>query len=199
MAAERATVDLGGFPFLTGFLKGRLGRVEVTVTGSSAAGGMRVARVQARFQDARFDRADVMALSRSRFAARTPVRGSEPIGRAEIVAQDLEDFVQSKIPEVEELLIGPSGIEVVFAISEDELSPPARYLPRIQDRRLVLLLVGRSGLSRTLVDAAERIERLLDLPPIPEGLQSDVQLENGRFVIEATGTQFEITIGEGTP
>lgn len=209
MAAERASLDLGGLPFLPGYLRGRVEKVEVEVIGATAR-GLRVASLQARFTDARLDASDVFGLLRTRYANRTAVRGTDVFARVEIVEDDLEVFAISQEPRVDTLRIRSSGVEVVFAEPDldgedgagddeegDEEGPTARFLPRVEDRRLVLKAVGRAGLSFEFREAVERIEGIIDLPRVPKGLQTDVQLGNGVFTLEAFGPSIELEIGEG--
>jgi hypothetical protein len=77
------------------------------------------------------------------------------------------------------------------------VSPPARFLPRIEDRKLILTLVGFAGVPRSLFDRAKRIEHSIDLPPIPEGVSVDVRLGQGSFTLEASGVKVDLLVGEG--
>lgn len=208
MAAEEASLDLGGFPFLPNYLRGRLGTVDVDVRGASG-GGLRVARVEARFSDARFEASEVFALLRNRFATRTPFTGEDAFGRADVTADDLQVFLRSRIPLVREVRISTSGVEVFLGEEDDgeemdededdeeEEERPARFLPDVEDRRLVLVATSRAGFSPEEQEAIDRIEAEIDLPEVPEGLQTDVQLGDGKFVIEASGPEITLWIGEG--
>ncbi len=195
-AAEQATADLGGLPFLPDFLRGRLREVEVEIDGASA-GGLRVHHLVLGFDEASFPARKMISLARSRHAARARVEGSSPFGVAEIREFDLDEFVRALEPEVGAVRITDAGVIVTFE-SEEEDSPPAdaRFLPRIEDRRLRLLLVGRSGIAARHRPAADRIEGLLDLPRVPEGMQADVRVLRGRLTVEAEGRDFHIWIGE---
>jgi hypothetical protein len=205
MTAEEAKVDLGSVPFLPGFFSGRLRSAEVNVKGASGAGGLRVQKVTARLRNMRYSWRDMLALSRSIFSTRTRVKMEEPFGLVEIGQSDLEEFVRRQVPVVRELRIDSSGITVRFGVerpSEDgeqaeELTEPARLLPRVQDRRLVLTLVGLSQVPEVFRSAARTLESVLDLPRIPEGLRTDVRLGVGVIIVEASGRDLELTVGEG--
>lgn len=204
MAAEEASLDLGGFPFLPNYLRGRLGTVGVDVTGASG-GGLRVASVETGFSDARFDASDMFALLRNRFATRTAFTGKDVFARIEVASDDLESFLRSRIPLVQEVRIATSGVEVFLGSEdgdereddEDEEERPARFLPDVEGRRLVLVATGRAGFTSAERDAIERIETAIDLPMVPEGLQTDVQLGDREFVVEASGPEVTLDIGEG--
>lgn len=202
MAGEEASLDLGGFPFLPNYLRGRLRTVDVEVTGASG-GGLRVAKVEARFADTRFDASDMFALLRNRFATRTSFTGTDVFGRAEVAADDLERFLRARVPLVQEVRIRTSGVEVFFGDGdrdegqEDADERPARFLPDVEERRLVLVATSRAGFTSTERDAIERIETAIDLPMVPEGLQTDVQLGDRTFVIEVSGPEVTLEIGEG--
>lgn len=206
MAAERASVNLGGLPFLPSLMRGRLRSAEVAVTGASGAGGLRVQTVQARMIDVRFDADEVFSLARSRFSGRTKVRGREPIGRVEIIETDLEEYLRRRVPSLQGVDISSSGIELRFVVPPDvpivgdvaeEVTPTARLLPRLEERRLVLRLVGVSSLPDALVGQARLAAGSLELPPIPIGLSTDLNLGNGVLVVEASGPSVELDIGEG--
>lgn len=207
MTAEEAKVDLGNIPFLPGFFSGRLRSAEVIVRGASGAGGLRVEKVTARLSDMRYSWRDMLALSRSIFSTRTRVKMEEPFGLVEIGQSDLEEFVRRHVPIVRELRIDSSGVTVRFGVERpkkdgeegevEELSEPARLLPRIQDRRIVLTPVGVSQVPEVFRSAAKSLENVLDLPRIPEGLSTDVRLGAGLIVVEASGRELELTVGEG--
>ena len=206
MTAEEAKVNLGSVPFLPGFIAGRIGEAEVDVRGASASGGLRVQSVMARFQDFRFSWRKMLQLSGSIFATRTDVQVKEAIGLVEIGEGDLEEYIRRQVPMVGDVRIASSGIEVRFLKKKleegqpptgDDLTEPARLLPRIVDRRVTLSLVGLSQVPPQLRSTAQRLERIIDLPSIPEGLRTDVRLGNGVIVIEASGRELELEIGEG--
>ncbi len=209
MAAEDGSLDLGNVPFLTGFLRGRLGRAEVHIRGASAPGGLRVQNVSVRLDDVRFSPWRVFALARSRFAARSKVTASQPFGSIELAEDDLEDFIQGEVPGIGSVEVKASGIEVYFltegvslegdeAPSSDELSKPARYLPRVEGRRLVLVPTSLSQIHESFRSEAGRIRNLVQLPQFPDGLRSDVRLGEGVVVVEVNGAEVELMLGEGS-
>lgn len=206
MSAEEAKVDLGNIPFLPGFLTGSLRHAEVQVRGASGGGGLRIQSFTARLEDVRFSWRRLLALSRSAFSTRTVVRGVEGFGLVEIGEDDLEEFIQRHIPSVGDVNVATSGIEVRFLKErleegvepkDEGLTEPARLLPRVVDRRIALTLVGVSQIPEPLRPIANRLERLLDLPRIPDGLRTDVRLGDGVIVVEATGREVELEVGEG--
>ena len=210
MSAEEAKVDLGGFPFIPRFLRGKLTAVSVEVSGASAAGGMRVQSIEARMDEVRFKPGDIFALARSSFATRTKVTAVQPIGILELGQSDLRDFVTRSVPLVRDVVVKSSGIEVYFKprlnadLPEeaqqalDELADkPARYLPVIENGRLALSLVSVSQIDKRFRFDAGRLESLIQLPKIPGGLRPDVSLRDGVVVLEAQGSKVTITVGEG--
>lgn len=198
-AAERTTIDLGGFPFLPGLMGGRIRRVELVSRGMTG-GGLRVARLEASMDDVRFKASDAMAVISNPHARRAKLTGANPSGRVEIVADDLAQFVRNREPLVQELRIGPSGIEVRFGPTPDAMSPPARFLPRI-DRvtgKLVLQLQGVAGLPVAFIPKAQALEKSIDLPAVPKGMSTpDLSLGEGSFTIEAQGERVQLLAGEG--
>lgn len=210
MAAESATLDLGNVPFLPGFITGRLGRAEVKVRGASAPGGLRVQSVTTTLRDVHFSPGRMFALARSSFAARTKVEASQPLGSIEIAEDDLEDFVQRSVPLIGSLQVRASGIEVHFLTegaslsdddepSEEEISKPARYLPKVEAGRIVLVPTSVSQIDRRFRAEAERIRNLIELPQIPEGLSAVARLGEGVVVVEVQGAEVELMVGEGSP
>jgi hypothetical protein len=206
LTAEEAKIDLGDIPFLPGFVTGRLSRAEITVRGASGSGGFRVQSLNARMSDLRFSWREMFALSRSVFSTRTRLAMSEPIGLVEIGQTDLEDFLQRHIPDVGTVGISSAGVEVRFLEKRlktgieptpDDLTEPARYLPRVRDRRIVLSLIGMAQVPDRFEPSARRVEQVIDLPAIPEGLRSDVRLGEGVITVEASGREAELEIGEG--
>lgn len=206
MTAEEAKVDLGSVPFLPGFIGGRVAEAEVNVRGASASGGLRIQSVMARFQDLRFSWRKMFQLSGSIFSTRTGVEIEEAFGLVEIGQGDLEEYIRRQMPMVGDVSIDTSGIEVRFLKEEleegaqptgDDLTDPARLLPRVTDRRITLSLVGLSQVPPQLRSTAHRLERIINLPAVPEGLRTDVRLGNGVIVVEASGRELELEIGEG--
>ncbi len=210
MSAEEAKVDLGGFPFIPRFLRGKLTDVSVDVTGASAAGGLRVQSLEARMKEVQFEAGAIFALARSSFATRTKVTAIEPIGILELTEQDLEDFLKRSVPLVGDVVVKSSGIEVFFRPrlnadlpaeaqeTLDELTEkPARYLPVIEDGRLRLQLIGVSQIDRRFRFDATSLQTLIQLPKIPAGLRADRSLRDGVVVLEAQGSKVTITVGEG--
>src|SRR5688572_8931246 len=210
MSAGDATVDLGGFPFLPRFIGGRLTGVSVIVRGATARGGLRVRSVEARMTEVSFDAGDMFALSRSVFATRTEIEATEPVGLLELEEEDLKEFIKRTIPQVADVRIRGSGIEIRFLRpgiepanpdnpQDKEMTQPARFLPRVENSRLVLSLTSVSQLSPIYRNDAERIEGLIELPAIPEGLRPAVSLRNGVIVLEAQGALVKLNVGEGEP
>lgn len=206
LTAEEAKVDLGDIPFLPGFITGKLSRAEVNVRGASGSGGFRVQSLSAQMRSLRFSWRDVFALSRSVFSRRTKVSMSEPIGLVEIGQSDLEDFLQRHIPDVGTVGISGAGVEVRFLSkrlktgiepTSDDLTEPARYLPRVTDRHIVLSLISAAQVPDRFAESARRVEEVINLPAIPEGMRTDVRLGAGVITVEASGREAELTIGEG--
>jgi hypothetical protein len=208
LTAEEGELELGGIPFLPGFISGRLSRAEASVRGASGSGGLRVQTVRAQMTELRFSWRDMLSLSGSIFATRSEVGMKEPFGMIEIAQDDLGDFLKRHVPMIGSVEIRASGIEVRFLKerldegvepTQGDLTEPARLLPRVLDRRISLSLVGVAQVPPAMRRLAERLERVMDLPQIPEGLRPDVRLGDRVFVVEATGTELELTIGEGEP
>ena len=206
MTAEEAKIDLGDIPFLPGFITGKLSRAEIDVRGASGSGGFRVQLLNARMSNVRFSWREMLSLSRSVFSTRTKVKMGEPIGLVEIGQSDLEDFLQRHIPDVGTVRISSAGVEVRFLSKRlktgieptpDDLTEPARYLPRVTDRHIVLSLLGMGQVPERFASSARRVEQVIDLPAIPEGLRSDVRLGAGVITVEASGRELELTVGEG--
>jgi hypothetical protein len=210
MSAEEAKVDLGGFPFIPRFLRGKLTDVSVDVTGANAAGGLRVQSIEARMSEVRFEPGAIFSLARSSFATRTKVTALEPLGILELGEQDIEDFVRRSAPLVSNVEVKASGIEVFFKpvpgedlpdaaqqAIDDATAKPARYLPVIENGRLALSLVSVSQIDRRFRFDASRLEHLIELPKIPVPLRPDVSLRDGVVVVEAQGAKVTLTVGEG--
>ncbi len=208
MSAEDGSLDLGNVPFLPSFLRGRLGTAEVRIRGANAPGGLRVQAVTAKLTDVRFSPGRMFALARSSFASRSKVTSSSPIGSMELAEDDLEDYISGKVPGIGSVEVRASGIEVFFltegvrlenddAPEGDELSQPARYLPRVESGKLVLVPTSLSQIHESFRSEAGRIRDLIRLPNIPSGLRADVRLGEGVVVVEVNGPEIELTLGEG--
>jgi hypothetical protein len=208
MSAEEATVDLGGFPFIPRFLSGRLTGVSVMVQGASASGGLRVQSIEARMQEVQFSPGQIFALARSSFATRTKVTATEPLAILELGQQDLEDFVRRAIPLIGDLRVKASGIEVRFLNPDEaldrsrpptknDLTKPARYLPVMRNGQLSLSLISVSQIAPIYRADAGRLERVIDLPRLPSGLNPDVTLRDGVVVVQAQGAKVSLVVGEG--
>lgn len=206
LTAEEAELELGGTPFLPGFLMGRVSSADVSVRGPSGAGGFRVQSVKAQLSDVRFSWRDIYALSRSLFATRTQVTMADPVVIVEIVQHDLQEFLRRHVPEVWDVRITSSGVEIRFVNkrlpqgaqpTEDDLTESARYLPRVVDGKISLSLVGVADVPEGSRRVAARVQNAIDLPRIPAGLRSDVRLGDGVIVVEASGAEVKLTVGEG--
>ena len=207
MSAEDATVELGGVPFIPRFLGGSLTDVSVRVRGATARGGLRVRSVEARMQEVHFDAGDLFALARSVFSTRTKIEAIEPVGLIELEERDLQEYLERSIPQVAHVRIRGSGVEVRFLRPgvepadpanprDDEMTQPARFLPRVENSKLRLSLTSVSQLSPIYRNDAERIETLINLPSVPEGMRSAVSLRNEVIVLEAQGAGVELMVGE---
>ena len=210
MSAEDGSLDLGNVPFLSSFLRGRLDTAEVRIRGANAPGGLRVQTVTAKLNDLRFSPGRMFALARSSFASRSQVTSSSPFGSIELSENDLEDYIQGKVPGIGSVDVKGSGIEVFFltegvSLAEDDtpeqekLSQPARYLPRVENGRLVLVPTSLSQIHESFRSEAGRIRNLIELPRFPEGLRSDVRLGEGVVIVEVNGPEVELMLGEGNP
>lgn len=207
MSAEEARLDLGGFPFIPRFIRGRLSDVSGEVRGASAAGGLRVQRVETRMDEVSFSAPEIFALARSSFATKTEVSAEQPIVMLELGEADLEEFIRRAVPVVGDVEVKASGIEVRFIRpdidpddidqpAEEDLTPPARFLPGARDRELRLVLTSVSQIPDAFRAEAARIEGLIDLPRFPKGLDPDVSLRDGVIVVEAQGAAISVEIGE---
>jgi hypothetical protein len=208
MSAEDGSLDLGNVPFLTSFLRGRLDTAEVRIRGANAPGGLRVQTVTAKLNDVRFSPWRMFALARSSFAPRSKITSSSPFGSIELSENDLEDYIQGKVPGIGSVDVKGSGIEVFFLTEgvtlaeddeseEEKLSQPARYLPRVENGRLLLVPTSLSQIHESFRSEAGRIRNLIELPRFPEGLRSDVRLGEGLVIVEVNGPDVELTLGEG--
>jgi hypothetical protein len=210
MSAENADIDLGGFPFFFRFMRGKLTDVSVDVSGSSASGGLRVDSISARMLEVTFKPGEIFALARSSFSTRTKVSAKEPFAIVELVEQDLEDFIRRTVPQVGDVQIKGSGVEVRFIRSgadlnegedpaDEDMTKPARYLPDVENGKLVMRLISVSQIESGFRSDAARLEGIINLPRIPAGLKPDVSLRDKAIVMEAQGLETSITIGEGEP
>jgi hypothetical protein len=208
MSAEDATVDLGSFPFIPAFLSGERSDVGVFVRGASASGGLRVHSLDVHMETVDFPPAKMFALARSIFATRAEIKAKNPLGIIELIEGDLEVFIRRAIPLVGDVKVKASGVEVRFlkpnAEPEDPDNPdeklltkPARFLPRVEDRRLVLDLTSVSQLDARYRADVGRIETLIDLPQVPEGLTSSVSLRKGVISVESQGAEVTLDVGQG--
>lgn len=205
MAAERVSVDLGGIPFLPGLLGGRLRSVELTVKGATGSGALRVETVQARLLDVRFDSSELVAIARSRFSGQTTVVGKDAFGRVEIVERDLEEYLKRRVPTLQAVRITTSAVELRFLAESDVELPgdvelptlSARLLPVIEGRRIVLRLAGVSGLPGAVIAKARLATGSLELPPIPTGMSTNLDLGQGVIVLEAAGPEVTLQVGQG--
>lgn len=196
-AAERATVNMGGFPFLPRLLGGRVSVVDLRASGLSG-GGLRVARVEARVQDVRFSASAAWALIRSPHADRTRVTTGQSVGQADIAESDLADFMRAKLDVIRELRVTPQGVEVRLDLEDGEVSEPVRFLPRIENRRLVLRQVGEVDVPRPLRDRVRAtVEDAIELPAMPPGLTVGAALADGVLTLEASSPRLELLVGEG--
>jgi hypothetical protein len=205
LSAEDATIDLGGVPFLPSFLGGELSDVSVKIRGATATRGLRIGSVEAQFDRFSFEPGDLFAVARSSFGTATKVKGVLRFGLIELTENDIEEFVRRQIPLVGDVHLKTSGIEVSFLKDPDligEPNPdekaftkPARFLPVIRDNKLVFDLTSVSQLDPRFRNDAARIEKIIDLPDVPEGLSTDVSMRDGVVVIEANGN-VTVEIGE---
>lgn len=209
MAAEDSEIDLGGFPFIPRYLRGRLSGVSAEVRGASVSGGLRVQSVEARMATVDFDAGEMFALARSIFATRSEVRATNPIVILELGEGDLNDFVRRHLPVVGDLQVKGSGIEVRFLRedvdpadalrpTDDDLTDPARFLPVTRDRRFRLVLTSLRGVGASFRAEAKRLEELIQLPRFPEGLDPEVSMRDGVVVIEAQGAEVTVDVGEAS-
>jgi hypothetical protein len=218
MAAEDANVDLGGIPFLPGFLSGRIDHVSVRVRGASGPGGLRVQLLEVRLAEVRFSPRRLFNLARSSFAKRTQVEALNPIGVLELGEDDLKQFIIRHVAAVEDVQVKSSGIEVFFPEPEalrpspsptpspkpgtkakpiQPVRHPARFLPRVENGRILLSLVGVAQIPAPFRSQAQTIEGLIRLPKIPNGLRTDVRLGDGVVVFESAGHDVKLDVGEG--
>lgn len=209
MSAESASLDLGGIPFLPSYLRGRTETVDVEVIGSTGTGGIRVQEVSARLVDVSYSWPRIWALTRSRFSSRTDVVAGEVTGTLRLSASDLDDYIGRRVPLVDEVRVSSAGIIVFFELLENargEASEEdgedqderarARYLPRVEDGKLAFLLLGTAGLPSVFRQDADRIQDVVDLPRLPDGLRADVRLGDGVVIMDVSGLDIEVTIGE---
>jgi len=207
LSAQEATVKLPGLPFLPSFLVGHIGEMEIDVTGASGPGGLRVQSIQARLSDLHFSPRKLFSLARSSFSARTTVTVDEPVALIELGESDLQEYIQHNVPEVGRVQLKATGVEVYFLKdlnkpppdnpSDDDLTKPARFLPVVEDGKIVLRLVGVAEVPPSMRFAAMRIEHIINLPRFPTGLRTDVRLGKGVIVFESSGHKVSLDVGEG--
>ncbi|HVL81683.1 MAG TPA: LmeA family phospholipid-binding protein [Actinomycetota bacterium] len=201
-AAQKASVDLGGSPFLPSYVRERLDEVQVEALGMTR-GGLRVDRLTLRMRDVTFERGPAWALVRSLYSTRMLVTGREVVGRFDVVERDLSDYLRSRVPAVREVRITQSGVEVSFEGAEGQGQPPVRYLPRVvtddeEGRpRLTLQLLGATEVPRERTADARAIEGVIQLPRFPAGLQGTAELGNGVFIVEFAGAEASLWVGAG--
>jgi hypothetical protein len=210
MAAEDVTIELGSFPFTPRFFGGKLTNVSVRVRGASASGGLRVQLVEAQMEEAQFNAGEIFALARSSFATKSKVVALGPIGVVELGEGDLNDFIRRSMPIVGDVQVNTSGVAVRFLKpgvepadperpSDDEMTKPARYVPRVDDRRLHMILTSASQIPTEYRAEAERLEDIIQLPRFPAGLAPpNVDVAEDVIVIEAKGEKVTLNVGEAT-
>lgn len=197
-AAERASVTLGGFPFVPRLIAGRVSRVDVRATGVSGS-GMRVARLEASVQDVRFSAGDAVALIRSPHAQSAALRTGQAVARAEVAEDDLEAALRTRLAQLRDLRISPSGIEARLDLPDGSVSDPIRFLPRVENGRVILRRTGEPELPDSLAGAMRAaFDRALELPAIPQGLTIAATLGEGTLDLEASAPGLDLSVGEGT-
>jgi hypothetical protein len=213
LSAEDATVDLGGIPFIPGFLGGDLSDISVNIRGATAPGGLRIQSIETRFDQVSFKPGELFAIARSSFGTESVVSGRQPVAQIVLVESDIEEFIRRQLPLVGDVHVKASGIEVSFLTDTDligdpnpdekALTKPARFLPVIRDQELLLDLTSVSQLVPSFRADAARIEDLIDLRPndedVPDGLSTNVSMRNGALVIDAQGAEVKLTVGETVP
>jgi hypothetical protein len=217
MAAQDAKVRLGSIPFLPGFLRGRTSNVSATIDGATAAGGFGVDQIQFSAVSVRYSTWHMFSLSRSLFSTQTKVTFTQPDATVQIAESDLSDFIEHNVPDVGQVAVKATGIEIRFKLAppatssfatpspsptprpDQGLTEPARYLPRIDDRRFVITLIDVSQVPFEFRDDAKRIENLISLPPVPLSMSShtDVRLGKGVIIIDSNGASLTVTLGQG--
>ena len=219
MSASGAKVKLGSIPFLPGYFDGKLVNVEFNVSGATAQGGFGVSSIDVQASELRFGPGKMFALARSLFATRTKVTLVKPISIVQISETDLSEYIKRNVSTVGDVAVKATGIEIRFKIKpaqhyygyyysatpsptptpsgQPELTKPARYLPFVENHRLVLSLTTIFGVPYEFQDDAERIQNLIRLPPIPGELNSDVHLGKGVIVVESQGPSVTLNVGEG--
>ncbi len=222
LAAQSSTLKLGSLPFLPSYLGGHLSGVEAKVKDATAKEGFGVQSIDIRASEIRFGPGKMFSLARSLFSTRSKVTLTEPIAIIEIGEQDLSEFIKRRVPRVGDVQVSGSGIEVRFKLPEREanasssssgsssspspspspsfdelLTKPARYLPRIEGRHFVLTLTSLSQLGFQYRDEALSIEHMIELPPVPAGMSSDVRLGKGVITIDCEGKTVTLDVGEG--
>jgi hypothetical protein len=220
--AESATANLGSVPFLSSFFSGHLHQVSGRVSGASAPGGLRIEKVDITLGDVTFSPRHLMSLARSRFSARTKVKAAQAGVTLQINERDVHDYLVSKISSVRGVRVTSSGVAVTFneaapagsyptpsptpspsaspgATPAPPPPPPpstARFLPRVENGVFQFVLVSMVNVAYDLRGDAVQIEELIRLPRLPDALRSDVRLGDGVIVVEATGRDVEMHVGE---
>jgi hypothetical protein len=223
--AESATANLGGVPFLPSFFSGHLHTVSGRVNGASAPGGLRVDRIGLQLTDVTFSPKHLMSLARSRFSARTDVKAGQVIVSLQLSERDIHDYLVSKVSSVTGVRVTAAGVVVTFnapapasttptpspsptprpspgATPGPPSGPPppppatARYLPRVQDGVFQFVLVSTINVPYGLRGDAQQIAELVRLPRLPKRLRSDVRLGDGVIVVESSGRDVEMNVGE---
>ncbi len=219
MAAQGVKVHLGSVPFLPGFLFGHTSNVGATIDGATASGGFGVDQIDFTASTVHYSPSHMFSLARSLFATQTKVTFAQPQCTVQLAESDLSQFIEHNVPDVGQVSVKPTGIEIRFKLPllpavtaptsspspspsptpkpEDQLTEPARFLPRIENGHFVLTLIDVSQIGTEFRDDAARIENLISLPPVPSSMNSDVRLGKGVIVIESQGLTLTVTIGEG--
>jgi len=220
MSAESAKVRLGSVPFLPGFFAGHTSNVAATINGATAPGGFGVDEISCTAAKVHYSASHMFSLARSLFSTQTNVTLDQPNCVVQIAESDLSDFIKRAVPSVGEVSVKPTGVEIRFDLPQETngyssfpsaspapspspsaaptMSEPARYLPRLDDRRFVLTLVDVSQVPFADRDDARRIENLISLPLVPPSMQrnSNVVLEKGRIEIDSSGVSLTVTLGQ---
>jgi hypothetical protein len=222
--AESATANLGGVPFLPSFMSGRLHTVSGRVSGASAPGGLRVDRIELHLTDVRFSPRHLLSLARSRFSARTDVKVAEVRVQIQLAERDIHDYLVSKVSSVTGVRVTSAGVVVTFNVpapasslatpspsptprpspeaSPGPSGPPppppstARYLPRVEGGVFQFVLVSSINMPYEVRGDAQQIAELVRLPRLPQRLRSDVRLGDGVIVVESSGRDLEMNVGE---
>jgi hypothetical protein len=219
MAAQGAKVKLGSVPFLPGFLFGHTSNVSATIDGATATGGFGVDQIQFSASSVHFSPSHMFSLARSLFSTQTKVTFMQPSCTVQLAESDLSQYIEHTVADVGQVQVKPTGIEIRFKLPllpptasptatpspsptptpspQVQLTEPARFLPRIENGRFVLTLIDVSQIGAQFRDDASQIENLINLPPVPSSMNSDVRLGKGVIVIESQGLSLTVTVGQG--